>query len=107
MTFNEEGDWAVQAFSKTPESISLSGANNQSIWLHIGKEASQYGWTGSEGPQSPPVEGTPTPAPVTEPRPPPRAQTQLSMIEAAALPITQNQESGGRGKPHVDVGTKD
>lgn len=69
VTFNEEGDWGIEAFSKIPESE--GGANMQSIWLHIGKEASRYGWTGSEGPQSPPPEGTPPPAPKPEPRPAP------------------------------------
>ena len=69
--FYEEGDWGIEAFSKIPES--QGGANKQSLWLHIGKESSRYGWTGSEGPKSPPPQGEPTPTPKPEPRPAPTA----------------------------------
>ena len=48
VVFNKEGDYGIEAWSKTPESTSLSGGNNQTIFLHIGKEASRYGWTESK-----------------------------------------------------------
>lgn len=59
LRFLEEGDWAIDAWSRSsPESISR---HMHSIFLHVGKDASRFGWTESHErkdiPPPPPLKG--------------------------------------------------
>jgi hypothetical protein len=60
VSFYEEGDFGIEAWSKTTKGV--SAANKHSIFLHVGREASRFGWTGSKdlsSPTSPLLEGEP------------------------------------------------